>query len=336
MPNYLSAMRRRISLLAALVVGLLASPVFAEETKRVRVDIGPIDDDLSRAAQTRLSAELTAAGFELTTSENAADVQATLVARDGQLVVYLELPDGVTTVVRADDVGESEAPEVLAVRAVERIRAGLANPSVAPVAPIVPPTNHSNGAKPNSELPRKPQNKTIPHPARSVFPRHMLVGGLVSLDGGAFSIAPTIGLGMGLGRHFFIRSSFWGPSTRTTIQSASGQAKVWSLGGRLDAGGAFLIRSGTTLGIGAGIGIGRYAIAGQASPGFTPRETAQPVFLGALDAFFLQALAGRFYLDVDVGVSLALPSVVIRIDRRDAGERGFPEMHARIGLAFAL
>lgn len=333
MPNRFFSMLRRISLLAVGVVGLLAGPVFAAENKRVLVDIGPIDDDLSRAARTRLSAELTAAGFELTTIEDAADVRATLVAREGHLTVYLELPAGVTTVVRADDVGESEAPEVLAVRAVERIRAGLATPSVAPAAPALPPTNPSTGSKPNAASRNEPKPIASDKP---LFPRHISVGGVVSRDGGAFSIAPTIAFGLGIGRHSFLRGSFWGPSTRTTVASSSGKASVGSLGGRLDAGIAFSVRRGTILGGGVGVGVGRYAIEGQPSPGFTPRTTAQPVFLGALDIFGLQALTDRFFLDAGVGVSLALPSVVIRINQRDAGERGFPELHARIGVGFAL
>lgn len=187
--------------------------------------------------------------------------------------------------------------------------------------------------EPKLVLPKKPHPLVNSLPA---VPRHVLLGGQVSLDGGAFSIAPTIALGTNLGQRFFIRGSFWGPTTKTTVQSASAQATVWSLGGRLDAGLAFPVRRGTNLGGSAGLGLARYAIEGKPSLGFTPRAAGQVVFLGGLDVFWLQALTPRFYMELDLGVAVALPSVVIRINRLNAGERGFPEVHARFGFAYAF
>jgi hypothetical protein len=327
-PNHFRAPSRWVSILAAFAVLLFSISVFADN-QRVLVDIGPIDNDLSREAQIRLSAELKAAGFELTTEENLADVRATLVARDGRLVVYLELPNGASAVIRADDVQESGAPEVLSVRAVERIRAEFALAANSPPPIAKPPLE-------TKTIPAQPRQLLPISPPISVFPRHVLLGGVVSLDGGAFSFAPTIAVGTGLGRFSFLRGSFWGPTTNTTVQSPAGRATVWSLGGRFDAGFAFSARPGTILGAGAGLGLGRYAIEGQTSPGFKPRSAGQIVFLGGADAFWLQALTRRLYLELDVGISIALPSVVIRIDQRNAAERGFPEIHGRFGIAVAF
>jgi len=326
--NHFHPPSRWVSILVAFAVFLFSISGFAD-IQRVLVDIGPIDNDLSREAQTRLSAELKAAGFELTTEENLADVRATLVARDGRLVVYLELPNGTTAVVRADDVQDSGAPEVLSVRAVERIRAESATAANPPPTTAKPPLETK--AIPEQSPQHRPISSTI-----STFPRLFLLGGVVSIDGGAVSLAPTIAVGAGLGQHWFLRGSFWGPTTNTTVQSSAGKANVWSVGGRFDTGLAFSARPGMILGASAGLGVGRYAIEGQASPGFKPRTAGQIVFLGGVDAFWLQALTSRLYLELDLGVSLALPSVVIRIDQRNEAERGFPEIHARFGGAVAF
>jgi len=300
----------------------LTSAAAADPT-RVLVDIGPIDDDRSRATAARLSAELSAAGFDLTTAEDAADVRATLVARDGRLVLYLELPTGATMLVRADDVPPAEAPSVLALRAVERLRAGLSTPDIAPPLPAATPS-----------VP--PPKTTKPPPQGFFVRRHLLVGGALSFDGGAVSVAPTIAFGIGIGRDFFVRGLFWGPSTNSVVESNEGRAAISSFGGRVDVGFAFPIRMGMALGGSVGLGVGRYSIMGEASPGFVPRAAVQPVFLTAGDIFFVQRLFGPLHLDVDLGAHLAWPLVIVQIGGKDAAELGFPELRARVALGFAF
>jgi hypothetical protein len=309
---------RLASILLFVAVLLVSAGVAAADSTRVLVDIGPIDDEVSRVTAARLSAELTAGGFELTRAEETADVRATLVARDGRLVLYLELPNGATMLVRADDVPPSEAPAVLALRGVERLRAGLSAPKIVTPTPTVP-----------VYVPPKRKNAVTP----GFFARrHVVVGGVLSIDGGAVSVAPTIGLGIGIGRGFFLRGSLWGPSTTTMIESPKGRATVFTLGGRLDLGVSFPLRLGTALGGSAGLGVGRYGIEGEASPGFSARSAAQPVFLTALDVFVVQRIAGPFYVDVDVGAQISWPSVVVQIGGRDAAERGLLDFRGRIGF----
>jgi hypothetical protein len=164
----------------------------------------------------------------------------------------------------------------------------------------------------------------------------LLMGGVLSFDGGGISVAPTIAFGMGLGRDFFGRGSFWGPSTSTLAESAQGRARISTLGGRIDFGVSFPLRLGTALGGSAGLGVGRYAIEGEAAPGFSARSKAQPVFLTALDIFIVQRLAGPLYLDADFGAHIAWPSVVVQIGGRNVAERGLPDLRVRVGLGFAF
>jgi hypothetical protein len=332
-----------IGITTALFAGAPSSVAIAVPT-RVAVDVGSQENEDTQAVTVRLLAELTAAGFETLRGAESADVRATLLFRGTRWVLFLELPDGSSLVVRADDVPNEETPQVLSLRAVERLRAALAAPSVPsasppPSAPIPTPTLPSQPIAPSlaTPPPRAPA-RILPPPApesRVPFGRlHVMVAGTISIDDGALSVAPHLAAGLRLGSGFFVRVSGDGPSTETVVRVPEGSARVQSFGGAVDLGFAWAVRPTTAIGARIGAGGAGYSVAGEAAPGYVARSETRGALVFGLGVFLSQRLAGPLSLVLDAGARVAFPAVDVRVAGRVVTERGRPEILASPGVVF--
>lgn len=348
-------------LAAAFLGAALAFSLRAQaEPVRVALDIPGAEDDASRAVSVRLVSELTAAGFSVSGGDGA--VRASLVRRDDRWALFVELPDGGSLVVRADDVPASELPAVLALRAVERLRAALSAPaaaspppaaSAAPTAATPPTALPASTASPPppspvavSTPPRAASPPAAPSPGvpapRSSRPRapfegfFLAAGGLVTVDGGAVAGAPIVSAGLGVGAGFFLRASVFGPGAEGAITAPEGLARVTTFGGRLEAGFARAVREGTSLGAIVGLGGDGYAVEGEARPGFVARSETAGAFVAGVRGLVVQHITGPLHLFLDAGVELGVPSVNVRIAGKVVSERGLPAVVATPGALLAF
>lgn len=351
----------RVAARAAVLAVILCSMPARADPARVLVDIATEEDEVSRATATRLLAELSVGGFGAGTTASEADARVSLVLRDGRPVLYIELPNGRTGVIRAEDVSPAEAPSVVALRTVEWLRAALSAPQVpepastpslvapaptSPAASTSPPAPAPSAAAPPSAASVAPSPRPSASRALSVLSkpalrtpfdrRHAFLGATVALDGGAVSIAPTASFGVGLAPGVFVRGTWSGPSTIGTVTAAQGSATIQSLGGRIDAGLAWPLHETVSVGASAGLGAAVYLVEGRAGAGYVARTESSAVLTPALDAFVSWRLAGPIHLLLDLGASAAFPSLDVKIAGVSVAERGLPALHATLGAMAAF
>ncbi|HEU4406849.1 MAG TPA: hypothetical protein VFS43_16395 [Polyangiaceae bacterium] len=278
----------------------------------------------ARDAAARLEAEAEAAGLSAGggEGEGEGDLRATVVAEGERPMIVIERTRRPPQIFRADDVPVDEAPAVVALRAVEWLKAELAPaPRPAPAPPPAPPAALSGPPT----APASPYGR--PHLSASLA---------MSLDGGDVTLAPAVALGAGVGGAGFVRLSGWGPSTRATVAAPQGSARVRSLGAAASAGWSWPLAGSSWLAAAVGVGVARYAIEGRGAPGFVARRAATTSALAMLDASVLRPLVGPVAGVASVGASFALPAVGVRIADVRVAERGRPELRAALGVQVAF
>ncbi len=276
---------------------------------------GPARDTIAR-----LRAEAEAAGLDASEAEG--DVRATVVARGERPLIMIERPRLPPQLFRADDVPADEAPAVVALRAIEWLKAALAPP------PSPAPRPDSAALARYAEA-----HATATSPYRRP---HLSVALAAALDGGDLTLAPTVALGAGVGGPAFVRLAGWGPSTRSGVEAPQGSARIHSFGAAASVGWTWPLGESLWLAATAGLGAARYVIDGRSTPGFVARRATATSYLTSLDASVARPLAGPLAGVLGVAANFALPSVGVRIADARVAERGRPELRATLGAQVAF
>lgn len=321
----------RLAAGVALAVALGWNGVAYAATPRLRLSSPSGLPWPARDAAARLRAEAEAAGLSAGEGagegEGEGDLRATIVAEGERPMIMIERSRRPPQIFRADDVSVDEAPVVVAIRAVEWLKAELApepRPERAPPSLALAPSPSPALAPPTTPPAAAPANPyQRPHLSASLA---------ASLDGGDVTLAPAVAFGAGIGGAGFVRLAGWGPSTRATIAAPQGSARVSSLGATASAGWSWPLAGSSWLAASAGAGVARYAIEGRSAPGFVARRAVATSSLAVLDASVLRPLLGPVAGVASVGASFALPAVGVRIADARVAERGRPELRAALGV----
>jgi hypothetical protein len=325
------------------------------------------DAPLARDAERRILAELDLAGYARVLSPTDAILARITLDISGQRPrAVLAFASGTAVTLDVDDVPPREALGVLAIRIIERLKAAqipLAasarppasssvsemNPSGAP--PISPSASASepppSGALPPPSAPSEasapparsaPPGVSAPGPSRaSAFPfsrTHVQLGGRLSMDGDAPTGAPWMSVGTGLGRGFFAEVQLQVPTSSTTVATVAGKASIEHSVAALGLGHAWSSGPRSAFAAVWSAGIVRYRVEGQASPGYVGEHLARTSFAAGADASLSRGVTSSLALVAGLGVRLSMPALRVRVAGANLSERGLPELHASLGLAF--
>jgi len=292
-------------------------------------------------ALVRIHGELVSAGFDVQITETTAgaDPRASLeqtangsnidavvaILGDGTPgSVEVWVIDRVTgkSVVRRvpNQAGAERAAEILAIRAIELLRASLlevamAGDSEAPVVSKPPPLEVTRFVKQALESRREA------HWAIEVGG-----SGVASFDGVGPAVLPMIRVAHTLGRYGLVRITAAGMGTRSRVQAPSGTAEVAQQFGLVEA--AFRLRRDRiwrpffSLGLGA-----RHTLAeGQASWPYQAQSAGQWSFVADAGAGLRLSLASRFEIAIEVHAQFAQPYPVIRFLGSETATAGHPDL----------
>lgn len=343
----------RAACLCLLLTLAYAEPALAQAPRsRVTLVRTRSDDPLLSEASTRLRAELAGAGFDVIEVDRAPGDSRTLVEGSGDrkgsiATVAIEragagatadvwISDRVSgkTVVRRLRVGGGpRAATVLAIRALELLRASLLEVVLpAPAAKKQPETAPSDVVK--------WVEPTLPEaaPERELFDGVTLgvgVQALHGLQGIGLAIGPTLRAIHGIASHGFGRLVLAGPLGSPTLSEPEGSAEVGQEFLSLDLG----WETGTApLAALAWVGAGGYHL--------RTTGTAVPPYRSTSDDVLSVVLSGGIGGVVRLGQSLALtveagalglfPKPIVVIAGRDAGSAGAPSLSVAFSLMVAL
>jgi hypothetical protein len=340
----------------ALVVTVAVSGVArADVRSTVAVVRTPPSDRLLREATMRLRAELSDAGFDVVEVDRApgdsrsgvedveggpgfATVSMNRTGTGAQADIWIS--DHVTgkTVVRRLEVGGApNAAAVLAIRALELLRASLlevASADAASAPPMAAPPDVMKWVTP--ALPERPVD------ASELFQRTAIgVGALAmhGLRGIGLAAGPALhvshGIARGGGGAWFGRVSAAAPLAGPVVQAAAGTASVTQGFGALDLGWAMDPDPvGVFAWIGAGVSdlhtVGSAALPYHATSGTVVSFLATAGVGGAL------RLGSRLALTLDAAAVFLVPRPVVVIGGQDAGSEGLPSIAGSLGLLVGL
>jgi len=255
---------------------LLAIPARAERSRVAIVRAAQTDDALAEVTS-RIQAELAASGFDVTASLQAANVDMgkavelatsepgvvaafTIVSVGKQVAVDVWLPDrikGKTTMKRLD-LGETPAslgPAVLAIRAVELVRASL----LETIVPRVNPADSVSTSGPSDvsrfvDRPSPPRLTERPWPGVSTFEAG--VGVLNGFAGLGFSVTPVLRFAYVTPVDVLGRVTLSGPSLGPELHTATGSATTQQEFGLVEV--AYPLRLGRAAALFGSVGAGVY------------------------------------------------------------------------------
>jgi hypothetical protein len=347
---------RLLTLACVVTFSITGGQAQANSTRsRVTLVRAAGNDRLLREASTRLQAELVGAGFEVTLVERAPDAQAdprsavesaaeggtpfaTIALERARFGAFADvwISDHLTgkTVVRRIDVVEaSNASNVLAIRALELLRASLlevSEPRRETEPTIDAPADVRAFVEP--ALPaRAPHNLELARAAALGVSAFGLVGtGSLGLAAG-----PCLRLSQGFGGPWFGRLSLMGPLLGPEAVGAHGQASVRQELGSAEIGLASVARPFGLLGW---IGLGGYHLR-------TVGSSAAPYRARSDDVVSLAASAGvggvarissRVLLSAELGALWLTPYPVVMIAGKAAGAAGLPSLSMALGVMVGL
>jgi hypothetical protein len=324
------------------------------QSARSRVAVVRTDssDRLMRDASTRLRAELDGAGFEVIEVDRApgdsrAQVEAAAGSAGSFATVALNrasfgafadvwISDHLTgkTVVRRLEVTEaSNAAAVLAIRALELLRASLlemAEPARATEPALAPPADVLHWVEP--VLPKS-----------TAWPRDFFAGpalgvsvlGLQGMQGLGLALGPSLRVSYGLGRQWFGRLSLAGPLVGPEPARAEGRASVRQEFAALDLGFATSARRFAGFGW-LGAGVFHLHTAGSAASPFRATRDDVVSFLASGGLGALARLGPRTAVSAELGLLWLLPHPVVVIAGKDAGSAGVPSISFAVGVLVGL
>jgi hypothetical protein len=306
-------------------------------------------DHVLREARTRLRAELLDAGFEVVEVDRApgdprSEVEDAAPATSGFATVAMSragdgafadiwISDHVTgkTVVRRLEVGaDPDAPAVLAIRALELLRASLLEVA-AQGPPSQPPISAPGDVMKWIEpaLPRAPPSPLLRGTALGL-------GALAlhGLRGIGLAVGPVLDVSYGVGP-WFARATIAGPLFGPELRTASGSATIRQELAALAAGWA---SDPKPLGVYAWVGAGAFDLHTDGSAVAPDRGTSGSVvsFLGTAGIGGLARVGPRIALTADLEAMVLDPRPIVVIAGRDAGSAGGPSVGASFGMLVGL
>ncbi|HLK35964.1 MAG TPA: hypothetical protein VKU41_04375 [Polyangiaceae bacterium] len=306
-------------------------------------------DRVLREANTRLRAELLGAGFdvvevdrppgdgrsEVDDADESTPSFATVAINRAPNGAFADvwISDHVTrkTVVRRLEVGSAaDATAVLAIRALELLRASLLEVVAQP-----PPSSPPAPAPPDVARWVAP---AMPPPPRRPVLRGTAVGvGVLTLHGlGGIGLAagPMASLSRGLGP-MFVRLTVADLLVGPEVDAAAGSATVRQELGALTVGWA---SEPKPIGVQAWMGAGGFDLQaqGSAAPPYRPTTGVVGSFLWTAGVGGVAQIGARFALTADVSAVFLDPKPVVVIAGRDAGGAGAPSVGASVGALVGL
>lgn len=361
----------------ALAVSLFASTVRARDAPLVLLVL----EGTPGAMHRRLEAELAQLGFRVATDRGAGSLEgraralradaAVRVPRSHRAVeVWVTDPDRLRTARRSVVVpGDGQGEAILAVRAVELLRAAFLEIDVAmpepppPIAGGSPSTSASASASvsaspsasPSGSAPAGPASGTpiaapqtsasaIPPPPPAPEPERRAPPTLFASAGAFLSASPggvpaDVHLGLGLGRRFGerLRVDAWltTPGQTARVEAPGGTSSVRSTLFGMDASWTWPRGDATLLG-GLGLGAVWVHAEGRADAGFDARSTDAWLAWPYARAGGTFALSQRLRIALDLRAGATLPRAVIRFADRDVATLGRPLVVPGLGLEVAL
>jgi hypothetical protein len=329
-----------------LVLGLLTAPSLAAERSRVALVRASGDDALLAEATTRLQAELGALGFEvvLVDPTEGGDARASVEAahltpppiatlalshEGSSAAADVWVADGLTaktSVRRIDvrDVSQDRAPSVLAVRAVELLRASLLE---AARPPHEKQGEEASGGKPPA-VPPPPLPRDVERfvdaggddggaasrwpPTKTGIRAELGAALLTSLSGSSPAFGPMLRVGYGSDR-LSGRISVVAPAFGAGVDAPAGSASirqelaVFELVTTLPPSSRFLAV------LSAGAGVHHARIDGSASPPFSPDSGDSWGFLGVAGAGVGLRLGASSGLLLDVHALFRTPLLAVQV-----------------------
>ncbi len=344
-------MTRRLlaALCAVSVLGVEGRAAADVRRSRVALVRTSSNDRVLREATTRLRAELVDAGFEVMEVDRApgdpraevedaapdaptfATVAMSRAANGASADVWIS--DHVTgkTVVRRLDVGAGpNATAVLAIRALELLRASLLEVAAqgdSSQVPMVAPTDVARWIGP--ALPRAPAGPLLDRGALGIGAL-----GLHGLSGIGLAVGPTVSFARGMGP-WFARLMLAGPLVGPELHTPAGSATVRQELGALSVGWAMDPRP---LGAYAWLGAGGYDLhtEGSATAPYRGESGEVVSFVWTAGVGGAARIASRVALTVEVASFALVPRPTVVIAGSDAGSAGAPSLGISFGVVVGL
>jgi hypothetical protein len=329
-----------------------AAPAAAGDRYRVVVLKPPTTDEITTGALARVRGELTAAGFDVreVPQDPSADVRDVLetVGRDLDPIATFAIVPGpsagggsaadiwvndrlagksvIQTVHLAISATDPErAATVLAVQAVELLKASLAQywigPAALPRRPAPPPP------------PAKTGPPALEEPYVSAgFTAEAAVGRLDSVGVVGAVWEPIVRLAYGGQGGWAARASFGGLGSDTELRTTTGSAQLQQQVGTLEAVRSFRVAAHAQLFASAGTGVYHLRVVGTGTAPWQGTVTSAWAALVVAGAGLALPLGARFALLVEGQALVTFPSAMIRIDGAEVGRAGLPALLASAGL----
>lgn len=334
----------------ALLVVLGAGERRAEGSPATIVLLEPRDPSATAKETTlRAQAELRAAGFVVVVSTEEGDVTRTQLekaladagavaaiaidSRPGSTVADVWVSDRVTkklSIRPVETKGSGDTPALLAIRAVELLRASLLelgdSPRVAEAAKPVP-EEVERFAAPRSGAPA-PERGTSAHAG---FRVGVGVAGLFNVDHVAPAVAPAFRVGFGSSIGVGGRITFIGPSAGAGLNGALGTAILHQ-----EVALAELTFAPPTRGpvyglVTAGIGVLHVGASGELADAKRARSGGATSFLSTIGAGAGVGLGRHFALELEGFIGFAAPRIVVDMGTERVGSVGRPMLGATLG-----
>jgi hypothetical protein len=322
----------------------------AGDRYRVVVLKPPSTDEITTVALARVRGELTAAGFDVREipQDPSADIRDVLetVGRDLDPIATFAIIRGPSAAgagaadIWVNDrlagksviqsvhlVSSASDPEraatVLAVQAVELLKASLAQywigPAALPPRPAAPP---AEAAPPGREAPY----------VSAGFTAEAAVGRLDSVGAVGAVWEPIVRLAYGGPGGWAARASFGGLGSDTELHTATESALLQQQVGTLEAVRSFHVVARAQLFASAGAGAYHLRVVGTGTGTWHGTVTSAWAALAIAGAGLALPLGERLALLVEGQALVTFPSVVVRIDDAEAGRTGLPALLASAGL----
>lgn len=334
--------RCRLALIAALPA-LLATPAassHAGERPVVAVTAPDAADPLLRESDTRLAAELRAAGFDVVReagarSDGAIASFALARAPDGAAAVDVSVTDRLThktSTRRIEAAGPGElAPATLAIRAVELLRASLVE----------------LGAEGQPAQPVPPAVETLVAPLREPRTRSPIVGPAVVVGAGALfgrdglapAALPVLRASVALTTRWALRLTVAAPGLAETISAAAGTATVRQELAAADVVCVLRPNVHARLVPIASLGFGAYHLhvrGSSAGPPFVARDDDAWAALATLGVGLAVRLGGRAAVIGEASAVVTAPGAAVDVGGAVVGHAGRPSGLLSLGVAWAL
>jgi hypothetical protein len=330
--------------LAVLGAGLFLGEGSAWAKSRV-VLIRPTQSSADvREATVRIRAELASAGFEVvevdgtgTDARSSVErtqatgaVAAILVASDSDQgaaadVWVSDRITGKTAVRHVETSREGTVPSVLAVRALELLRASLLEAEHPPKTSRPPevPRDVSTWVRATEERPTR----------LSVV---LGVGALISSGGLGAAVGPDFRIGYRVLPRIDVRIGISGPCFGSAIEAPEGRANVRQERIGVELTYDFLEASAVSPYAAVGVGAYHAQATGQASAGYRASEDSSLAAVGALGAGLRADLGSAMYLLLEASALVFAPRPVVVIANREMGDTGRPAFAATLGLGARL